>query len=160
MKKIVLTVISVLVIVLFASCSENIRIPEVSTAVDGDAAVTYNGTDYLCHITYVNNRTASVELQSPDSLKGLTFRRTQDGQSFALNKLLCKSSCFRFGESCIGTQIMQLFDGIKPDRIKFVSQKGELFLFSAKDNTAMTFLTDSEGHIKTLSAPNLTIDFP
>lgn len=157
LKKIFLTIAAMLMILLCASCSENVRIPEVMTAVDGNASVTYNGTDYQCRITYVSSSTASVELLSPDNLKGLTFRRTENGQSFDLGSLVCKSSCFRFGDNCIGTKILQVFDSIRPEHIKFISPKGDLLLFSAKDNTPLTFLTDRDGHIRSLSTPELKI---
>lgn len=157
MRKLFLILTAVTAMFICTSCNENVKIPEVIAAVDRDATVTYNGTEYDCHITYVNGNTASVEMKSPENLQGLTFRKTEGNQTVSLGKLICKSDSFYFGDDCIGTQIMQAFDGVKQENIKFMSLKNDLYLFSGKNDSSLTFLTDSDGNIQTLSTQNLKI---
>ncbi len=151
--------IPIAAVLLFASCSETVKIPEVIAAVDNDAVVTYDGTAYECHITYVNDRVAGVELHSPDSLKGLTFRRTENGQTVSLGKLLCRSEQFPFGSDCVAEQVFQALDGVKQERIKWLSVSDGQHRFTGKNESSLTFLTDSDGQIRQLSDGKLTIRF-
>ena len=108
MKKIFL-LFAVIISVLFSSCNETVKIPEIISAVDNNAVVSINNTEYDCHITYVNGTTSSVGFNSPDALKGMVFTRSADGRSVSLGSLICKNPDMSFTEGCIPDKVIKPF---------------------------------------------------
>ncbi len=158
MKKLFL-LFSVIISVLFSSCNETIKIPEVISAVDNNAVVSINNTEYDCHITYVNATTSSVSFNSPDNLKGMVFAKSTDNNSVSLGSLVCKNPDMSFTNDCIPTKIIKPFENIRQDNIKFLSKKDDLYMFTAKSDPSLKVLTDSHGNIKKIIGNDLQITF-
>lgn len=159
MKKIILVCIIAVITVFCTSCSENIKIPSVNTAVEENAVVTVGEKEYKCHISYVNDVTSSVAFSSPESLKNMTFRKNSDGFSVSLGTLICKSESFDFSESCVFVQIMNALSAVKQENVKFMSKQNDKYMFSLKDNPVCKFFTDADGNITSFSGKNIKIAF-
>lgn len=141
------------------SCSETVKIPEIVAAVDNNAAVNINHTDYQCHVNYINNTTSSVEFQFPDNIKGLTYRKTENNQAISLGTLLCKSDNFRFTDNCVAVQIIHALDNVKQDNMKFLSEKDGIYTFAGKNDPSFKCCTDEKGNIRSLVNSQLSVKF-
>ena len=159
LKKIFLVFSAVTIMLFCTSCSENVRIPSVNTAVEENVSVNIGDTEYRCHISYVSDTTAAVTFSAPESLKDMTFRKTADGFSVSLGTLICKSGDFSFSESCVFRQITDELAKIKQDNIKFMSKQGDKYMFSLKSDPTCKFLTDENGHIISFTGKDIKIKF-
>ncbi len=158
MKKLFL-LFAVIISVLFSSCNETVKIPEIVSAVDNNAVVSINNTEYNCHITYVNGTTSSVGFDSPDNLKGMVFTKSADNKSVSLGSLICKNPELSFTSDCIPDKIIKPFGNIRQDNIKFLSKKDDLYMFTVKNAPSLKILTDSHGNIKKIIDNDLQITF-
>ena len=159
MKKILYIMTVIISLIFCTSCSENIKIPEINSAVENNAVVTVGNQDYQCHISYVSDSTASVSFSSPENIKGLTFTKSDSDRTVSLGTLICKSRNFAFSENCIFGKITNVLSKIKPDNVKFVSKKNDLYMFSLKDDPVCKFLTDENGNLTSLSCKDISIKF-
>ncbi len=159
MKKIFLALTAVIIMLVGTSCSETVKIPSVNTAVEENAVVTVGDTEYVCHISYVNDMTSCVAFSSPANLKGMTFRKAEDSVSVSLGTLICKSGNFGFSDNCVFVQITDELAKMKQDNIKFLSKQGDNYMFSLKSDPVCKFMTDSDGHIISFTGKNIKIKF-
>lgn len=159
MKKLSCIMAIIISLVFCTSCSENIKIPEVKSAVENNAAVTISNTDYHCRISYVNDHVSSVSFLSPENIKGLTFTKSENGRTASLGSLICKSQNSAFSQNSVFGRITNVLSQIKPDNVKFISKKNDLYMFSLKDNPVCKFFTDENGNIKSVSADDIRIKF-
>ena len=141
---------------LLTGCSSGSSVPTVRSATDSDAAVSFQGREYPCHINYVNKNTAVLTLKDPETLAGLTFQRSDGVYSLSLGTLVCKNVPLTNRNSAIAVQVLSAFDRISGDPPAFVRQHdSNCYEFSDGD---ITVLTDAEGHLLSLRSDQLTID--
>ena len=158
MKKLFI-LFAVIISVLFSSCNETIKIPEIISAVDSNAVVSINNAEFDCHIIYVNGTTSSVGFNSPDNLKGMVFAKSADNNSVSLGSLVCKNPELKFTDDCIPDKIIKPFENIRQDNIKFLSKKDDLYMFTAKSSPSFKVMTDSHGNIRKIIDNDLQITF-
>lgn len=97
-------------ILMLTGCSANDSFPEIQAAADSDADIRYNGTEYRCHIRYIDNATSSVTLLSPEEISGLTFTRSSGEYTCSLGKLLCKGE--DLPDNSLPKEIFRVYDSI------------------------------------------------
>ncbi len=159
MKKIILVCLIAMITVFCTSCSESVKIPEIRVSVEDNTVVTIDNIEYKCHISYVNDTTSSVTFSSPESLKNMTFGRSENEQYVSLGKLICKSSHFDFSKNCVFNQIIHALSALKQDNVKFLSKQSDLYMFTLKSEPVCKFFTDENGNIKSLSNNRIKIKF-
>ncbi len=159
MKKLSYIITIITTLILCTSCSETVKIPEVKSAVENNAAVTIDNTNYQCRISYVSDNVSSVSFTSPDNIKGLTFAKSQNNRAVSLGSLICKSENSAFSQNAVFAKITGVLSKIKPDNVKFLSKKNDLYMFSLKDNPVCKFFTDENGNIQSVSDEHIKIKF-
>ena len=153
-------ILSVIILLIFCtSCSENIKIPEVRSAVENNAAVRIGNTNYQCHISYVSDNVSSVSFLSPENIKGLTFSKSGNDRTVSLGTLICRNDNSAFSQNCIFGKITSTLAKIKQDNIKFISKKNNLYMFSLKNDPVCKFFTDENGNIKSVSCKDTEMKF-
>lgn len=159
MKKLFSVTAIIISVIFCTSCSENVKIPEVKSAVENNAAVTLGNTDYQCRISYVSDNVSSVSFLSPENIKGMTFTKSENNRAVSLGSLICKSENSAFSQNSVFGKITNVLSKIKPDNVKFISKKNDLYMFSLKDNPVCKFFTDENGNLQSVSADDIKINF-
>lgn len=159
LKRILLSIGVIAVIVFFCSCKEQPKIPEISTVLDNNAKVTYQGQTYDCHINYVSPTTASVTFHTPDTIKNMTLRRADGQYALSLGTLICRTDSSLLKDSAVPMQIINMLDGVKKSKtLQFKSADEKTFTFTTQINgETVTVTTDPKGNLQKLNTPNLKI---
>lgn len=140
-------IISCLIAAVPAGCTAAESFPEIKTTADTDLSVEYGGTEYTCHMSYISRDTAALSVTAPQSLKGISFRRTDNDDMISLGSLLCKGMGNTALKASVPYKVFDIYDRItekKPEIIKKV--ENGCFIFS-DDSAAPTYIieTDNEG---------------
>lgn len=140
----------------FSGCSSQSSVPSPRAAIDKDAEISFQGETYKCRINYLNRNTSSITFSSPESLSGLSFKRSDGTVSVSLGNLMCRNENLLLPQSSLLTRVTKLFDCVSSDELSFTAQHGENYEFSDKNST-VSLLTDKDGEPLRIFSDDLKI---
>lgn len=149
MKKVSSVFFLFLMILIFCSCSESTKIPDIVTNINSNAVVQYGSTEYDCHITRLTDGVISVSINSPENLSGLTFRRADGKYSVSYDELLCRTDSVFLPETSFPTLIIDILSAVgDKEKTVYCSSENNLVTFSVNSKSGnFNIVTDSDGNI-------------
>lgn len=131
---------------ILTGCSDQNAVPKINTAISSEAEVVCSDCTYNCSISYVNSKTASVTINSPDSLKGLKFTRADNGITLSLGSLQCKSGLELTSDRSFIPTLLDMLDSA--GSAEFSRKTDSLYEFTGHSkNGDYKISADSEGNI-------------
>lgn len=129
-----------------AGCTQQDTPPTINAAMNSDIDITYSGSTYNCSINYIDPQTASITINSPETLKGMKFTRSDSGITLSLGSLQCKSNFKLTSDSSFIPTVLDILDNA--DSAIFSQKKGDLYEFTVHTkNGDFKIYTDSQGNV-------------
>ena len=155
-RSIVLIICAGVICAFQTGCAAGESFPEIKTAAETDLSLKYCGTEYSCHIDYLNKDTAVITFSSPQALSGMSFRRAGGDGMISLGSLLCKGTGIKALCNSAAFKVFDTYDSLTTgDAVNGEKLENGCFLF-CDDLSSPTFIleTDPEGIPKRVEIPN------
>ncbi|MBQ3928711.1 MAG: hypothetical protein II711_01290 [Clostridia bacterium] len=158
MKKFLLIIGIAAAILIFSACEHQPKAPDIVTAADRNISVVYGGKNYDCHMNYVSPATASVSMNTPENIQGLTLRRSDGTYALSLGGLICRTDQSILPDQSVLMKTIQTFDllgkniGTQNITLKSSSDKKYEFILNTPGQTAV-ITTNEKGNITKIQIP-------
>lgn len=156
MKKISVIAVMLIAVLMFCSCSQNEKIPNVITKINNNAIIEYGNNKYECHISRLTDGVVSITVNSPENISGLTFKFVDGKYSLSYNELLCKTDNVllpRFSFPLIIINILSVAD--KQENLLYQSSEDNIVTFSGNSSYGkFNLVTDNNGKITKITQEN------
>lgn len=145
---------SIILPLLFCSCRQQEKIPEINPCINHECTIEYAGMKYECSITYLTEGTDILTINSPKNLKGLTFRHADGKYSLSYGSLICKSNDLLLPQKSFPNSVMGILSELCKDKskLKLENHTDTDYTFSGKSKYGSYNITsDPEGKITKIS---------
>ena len=147
LKKTASIILLTLLCMILCSCSSTKETPVPKLASDGSCTVKYGSMKYSCNIKFLSKDVETITIRKPESLNGLTFRKTGgDNLSLSYSSLICRSDSMLLPEdSFASTAASAIHDLRKNPSSADAAENEDGYTFT---RSSYTLKTDKNGIIK------------
>lgn len=159
LKRCIAFICAFVVSLFLVGCVSKPKVPDISTAIDSKAVVKSGSESYNCIINYVSPTTASIQFNSPETIKGMTVRRADGKYSLSLGSLICRTDTPIIEGDSVPMTVIELLDSISGGQnMKFKAVNDGIFEFEKKNGSNdLSVFTDSDGNITEIKTPKISI---
>lgn len=146
MKKIIAVCLAAGALLISCGCHSEVAPPVPALASDGSCIVKYKDIQYDCIIRFLSKDVETLTLNSPDTVKGMTFRSGENVFTVSYSSLICRSDGVILPENSfprITAKVIRSFRK-NPEQLNASAQENG-YLFSGK---SYSLKTDENGIIK------------
>ncbi len=134
-----------------AGCTQQERIVRPELKSEQMCIVKHGENEYGCKLQFLGSNVEGITIESPSSLKGMTFRSSAGKYSLSYGSLICKSDRILLPESSFPVKLMKVMQQMRKKQDDIIlTESGNDYVYSENDGLGYRIVADENGNIKAI----------